>query len=217
MPLGARLGRKKAARGARALTASLSLADLRIALAAHGDSPPAGLLTRAPDLSVNEGASLFLLRLGLPAFPRLRVLQQRGSAQCKRYLTDTCQGLDHSQTCLEGSLAPSALCFFGKGGSVILACPAPLNEGYNAHVGVSTCSPWHILLLLKPSVNWLSFRPTPPLYKTIFSLPLCSKNSIYSQNHSCWVLLLGLISQPSKGSFYVSPATAREGYAITQP
>lgn len=71
-------------RGARVLTrASVSLAGLRIALAAHGDSLPASLLTRPPNHSLNEDSCHFLLCLGLSALPRLWVLWQRGDSLCK--------------------------------------------------------------------------------------------------------------------------------------
>lgn len=59
----------------------MSLAGLRIALAAHGDSSPAGLLTRAPNPSVSEDSCHFLLCPGLSAFPRLWELGQRGGLQ----------------------------------------------------------------------------------------------------------------------------------------
>lgn len=59
----------------------MSLASLRIALAAHGDSSSAGLLTRAPNPSVNEDSCHFLLCPGLSAFPRFWELGQRGGLQ----------------------------------------------------------------------------------------------------------------------------------------
>lgn len=56
--MGTRPRRREAARGARELTrASVSLADLRIAPAARGDSLPAGLLTPSLDLPPSTGAS----------------------------------------------------------------------------------------------------------------------------------------------------------------
>lgn len=61
---GASLGRRQTARGARVLTrASVSLAGLRI------DSLPAGLLTRAPNPSVNEDSCHFLCAQGFLLFP----------------------------------------------------------------------------------------------------------------------------------------------------
>lgn len=55
------------------------------------------------------------------------------------------EGLGQRQACLEGYLLPSTL----EKGTPPLACPAPLSYGHSAPAGISTCSLWAHLPLLK--------------------------------------------------------------------